>query len=257
MSEYSEGEIAIEAVRVVEEFGEIDMSRLIAELTVRMKPDGHDGRILAGRNDTYFSQKVRNLRSHNNKIFFSEVRYCKSTGKYVSREFEEYKRTKSGTEYAALVREKQDRTKKFYARKIDFAGLNAKREEIGKLGEALVFSDQKRKVAQFDASMVKCIRHVAKNEGDGAGYDILSFDRDGRVLYIEVKSTEGDKETPFYMSSTEYAFYELHKVNYIVARVYNLKADTGEGEIEYIPGGSFERIFEKEASEYRVFYKKN
>ena len=255
MSSYSEGEIAVEAVKVVEEFGEIDMSGLIRELAERMKPDGHDEQILAGRNDTYFSQKVRNLRSHNNKIFYSGVYYRDDIKKYVSREFKEYARTKSSREYAALVRKKQDRTRRFYARRIDFAALNEKKAEAGRAGERLVLADQKKKVAQSDPSMVKYIRHVSQTEGDGAGYDIGSFDGDGRVLYIEVKATKGGRETPFYMSSTEYAFYELHKDNYVIARVYGLTADMSAGEIEYIPGAEFEETFEKTASEYRVSYK--
>lgn len=39
-------------------------SDLIRELTYILKPDRPDAKILAGRNDTYFSQKVRNLVSH-------------------------------------------------------------------------------------------------------------------------------------------------------------------------------------------------
>ena len=63
MSKYEEKTIALEAVKIVEEFGEMTMGELIAELTDRMKPSGHDNDILSGRKDTYFSQKVRNLRS--------------------------------------------------------------------------------------------------------------------------------------------------------------------------------------------------
>ena len=46
------------------------------------------------------------------------------------------------------------------------------------------------------------IIHVSVDEGDGAGYDIQSFDYDaatGDVIeyYIEVKSTTGGIDTPF------------------------------------------------------------
>ena len=44
--------------------GKITTSQLIEELTVLMRPEGLDAEILNGRNDTYFSQKVRNLKSH-------------------------------------------------------------------------------------------------------------------------------------------------------------------------------------------------
>lgn len=44
--------------------GSITTSQLIDELTTLLKPEGIDAEILNGRNDTYFSQKVRNLKSH-------------------------------------------------------------------------------------------------------------------------------------------------------------------------------------------------
>ena len=45
--------------------GTISTSDLIVRLTNLFRPTGQDGMILANRNDTYFSQKVRNLKSHN------------------------------------------------------------------------------------------------------------------------------------------------------------------------------------------------
>lgn len=44
--------------------GFISTSDLIAGLTRIMHPTGIDAEILSGRSDTYFSQKVRNLKSH-------------------------------------------------------------------------------------------------------------------------------------------------------------------------------------------------
>ena len=41
-------------------------TELIDILTRLMKPTGKDAKIATGRNDTYFSQKVRNLVSHRN-----------------------------------------------------------------------------------------------------------------------------------------------------------------------------------------------
>lgn len=42
----------------------VTTSQLINHLIDVLKPSGHDMEILAGRRDTYFSQKVRNLKSH-------------------------------------------------------------------------------------------------------------------------------------------------------------------------------------------------
>jgi hypothetical protein len=44
--------------------GIISTTQLIDVLTQEFEPSGIDAEILEGRNDTYFSQKVRNLISH-------------------------------------------------------------------------------------------------------------------------------------------------------------------------------------------------
>lgn len=62
---YTEGELVIPALEILQENPQgVDMSFLITELTLRLSPEGKDVEILTGRNDTYFSQKVRNLKSH-------------------------------------------------------------------------------------------------------------------------------------------------------------------------------------------------
>lgn len=48
--------------------GIISTSDLILKLTKVMHPTGVDAEILKGRNDTYFSQKVRNLKSHDTLV---------------------------------------------------------------------------------------------------------------------------------------------------------------------------------------------
>lgn len=45
--------------------GKITMAKLIPLLINVMNPIGHDAEIIENRKDTYFSQKVRNLKSHN------------------------------------------------------------------------------------------------------------------------------------------------------------------------------------------------
>lgn len=46
--------------------GKIATSELIDKLTYQFNPAGRDAEIIYGRNDSYFSQKVRNLISHRN-----------------------------------------------------------------------------------------------------------------------------------------------------------------------------------------------
>lgn len=255
MSRYEEKTIALEAVKIVEEFGEMTMSELIAELTKRMRPTGHDNKILNGRKDTYFSQKVRNLRSHSNPIFFDNVVFDEEEGKYISKEYLKIKAQVSQKDYVEKLAKRKEKVITFYTRKLDYEKINKEKQEIGNKGELYVLNDQRKIIKQLNPKLVSKVRHVSKLDGDGAGYDIRSFNNEKEINYIEVKTTKGKKETPFYMSVTEFAFYELHRESYIIARVYNFDVNTGKGEIEYVKGNDFEASFEKEVSAYKLRYK--
>jgi hypothetical protein len=65
LTQYSEPELVLPALALLDRSpAGLTTSDLIRELTMILKPDGLDAKILAGRNDTHFSQKVRNLVSH-------------------------------------------------------------------------------------------------------------------------------------------------------------------------------------------------
>jgi predicted HNH restriction endonuclease len=63
----TESELVLPALWIMSQCkdGRISTTSLIRELTSIIQPTGIDAEILAGRRDTYFSQKVRNLKSHN------------------------------------------------------------------------------------------------------------------------------------------------------------------------------------------------
>ena len=66
---YTEEELIDPALFVLNEYGgPISTSTLISELNNLLHPEGDDAEILFGRNDTKFSQKVRNLISHKSLI---------------------------------------------------------------------------------------------------------------------------------------------------------------------------------------------
>ncbi len=66
---YSESELVVPALKILadpinREEG-VTTTMLISELRAMLNPSGHDIEIIAERADDYFSQKVRNLKSHN------------------------------------------------------------------------------------------------------------------------------------------------------------------------------------------------
>jgi hypothetical protein len=62
----TESELTVPTLRILEESRRpwTTTSELIHKLTGLFQPTGQDAAILAGRSDTYFSQKVRNMVSH-------------------------------------------------------------------------------------------------------------------------------------------------------------------------------------------------
>lgn len=75
---------------------------------------------------------------------------------------------------------------------------------LGRAGEEFVLEIEKRKLEKSQRpDLLKKIRWVSQDEGDGAGYDILSFEPDGRERLIEVKTTNGAARTPFFLSENE------------------------------------------------------
>ena len=74
----SESELILPSLYLMKKNGgNINTSLLIDLLTRLLKPEGRDAEILEGRKDTYFSQKVRNLKSHDT---FQRHGYATYTG---------------------------------------------------------------------------------------------------------------------------------------------------------------------------------
>ena len=107
-------------------------------------------------------------------------------------------------------------------RKFDPAARDARNRELGKLGEARVLaSEQTRLTSDGRADLADKIRWVSELDGDGAGYDILSFEKDGSERYLEVKTTVGYSRTPFYLSRNEIRFSQERPDGFRLFRLYD------------------------------------
>jgi hypothetical protein len=89
----------------------------------------------------------------------------------------------------------------------DYLEREARNRSLGNAGEELILQYEARRLHLEGAKHLSDrIEHVSRQRGDGLGYDILSFETDGRERFIEVKTTSYDAETPFYISPLEVAF---------------------------------------------------
>lgn len=135
-----------------------------------------------------------------------------------------------------VERKREQRQRYFKPRKIDWAKLNEHRTVLGLLGEEFAMKHEEERVSCFASEDVKRVIHVSKELGDGAGFDILSIDEDGNEIYIEVKTTEGRIDAPFYMTANEYSFFDIHKYknNSFIYRIYDFDKENNEGKVHVI-----------------------
>ncbi len=108
------------------------------------------------------------------------------------------------------------------AKKFDVAARDERNRALGKAGEERVLKHERNTLtAAGREDLAQQIRWVSEEEGDGAGYDIASFDADGRQRLIEVKTTNGWERTPFHVSRNELAVADERREEWCLFRLWN------------------------------------
>jgi Domain of unknown function (DUF3883) len=108
--------------------------------------------------------------------------------------------------------------------KRDYLDREARNASLGKAGEEFVAAfEQRRLHALGHTKLADKVEHVASTKGDGLGYDVHSFDENGRDRFIEVKTTAWGKETPFFISSNELQFSKSFSDQFHLYRVFEFR----------------------------------
>ncbi|MGC4073297.1 MAG: DUF3883 domain-containing protein [Nibricoccus sp.] len=109
-------------------------------------------------------------------------------------------------------------------RKHDYVAREARNLSLGKAGEELVLKFERYRLERQGLDrLASRVEHVSQTQGDGLGFDVLSFDEDGRERFIEVKTTAFARETPFFASSSELSFARTNAERYFLCRVFEFK----------------------------------
>jgi hypothetical protein len=107
-------------------------------------------------------------------------------------------------------------------RKFNPVERDFRNRKLGREGEELVLHFERERLEQRDrADLAKKIRWISEEDGDGAGYDILSFDEKGRERFLEVKTTVGSDITPFYITRNELSFSSERPDAFRLCRVFD------------------------------------
>jgi len=145
-------------------------------------------------------------------------------------------------------------TPTFRSRKVaDYSMRDERNRKLGLQGEELVLMEEKRRLLELGLhELSEAVTHTSVIEGDGAGYDIKSFNDDGSPRFIEVKTTRGGADTDFFMSVNEIRFADQHPDSYCLYRLYNFDVATNSAECYVHMGAIDDSTFNKKPINFRV-----
>ena len=107
---------------------------------------------------------------------------------------------------------------------VNYLEREANNRSLGLAGEEFVINFERARLIHAGAEkLASKIEHVAKEKGDGAGFDVLSFEKSGDERLIEVKTTKYGAHTPFYVSRNELAVSKSESVRYHLYRVFDFR----------------------------------
>jgi hypothetical protein len=140
----------------------------------------------------------------------------------------------------------------FLRRQATHPDQSARSAELGLAGELLVLEMERDTLVNAGRpDLADRVVHVSVIEGDSAGFDIRSFEANGSMRLIEVKTTCGPATTAFFVSPNELRMSQTHSSSYVLLRVfgYDWSAKTARF---YQVRGAIDLAFVLAPTEYQV-----
>ncbi|WP_177331713.1 DUF3883 domain-containing protein [Pseudomonas sp. NBRC 111123] len=139
-------------------------------------------------------------------------------------------------------------------RKFDYAARDEANRKLGRLGEDWVIGyEQHRLTLIGHPELFQSLEWISDTQGDGAGYDILSFESDVLHRYIEVKTTNGGIASPFIVSHNELEFSAEAGEQFYLYRVFQL---SGEPKLFILRGDLSSQLYLKPL-DYRASFREH
>jgi hypothetical protein len=132
---------------------------------------------------------------------------------------------------------------------VDVAGRDAANRALGRSGEQFVVELERAELHRAGRpDLAERVRWVADVDGDGLGYDVLSFSPDGSELHIEVKTTNGPKTAPFFVTENEVRVSERLALRFRLYRLFEFAS----GPRMYVRAGKLRDAFQLDAVVWRA-----
>lgn len=134
---------------------------------------------------------------------------------------------------------------------MDWALRDERNRSLGDRGEKLVLQHEIAKLVDAGRQdLAAQVEHVALVDSR-AGYDIRSFEIDGRELRIEVKTTAGPKSAAFFISANEVRASELFPDEFRIYRVFQIRGKDDQAGF-YVLKGDVTEVLDLVPSSYRA-----
>lgn len=107
-------------------------------------------------------------------------------------------------------------------RRYDVAERDAHNRALGAAGEELVYQHERSSlIALGRDDLARKVCWTSREDGDGFGYDVASYEPDGKTRLLEVKTTNGWERTPFHISRNECEVAEARRDEWHLVRLYD------------------------------------
>lgn len=137
-------------------------------------------------------------------------------------------------------------------RKVDYVLRDETNRRLGRAGEQWVLEfEQQRLRTQGQDELFQRVDWISDRLGDGAGYDILSYDAPSLPRYIEVKTTNGPHASSFVISRNELEFSKEVKDAFYLYRVFQFR----ESPALYMLNGDISKHLHLEPMDYRASFR--
>lgn len=134
----------------------------------------------------------------------------------------------------------------------NYLDIEARNRSLGLAGEELVLQFEHQRLWQAgQRRLAERLDHVSRTQGDHLGYDIHSFEEDGRDRLIEVKTTRFGSMTPFFVSRNELGVSVARQDDYHLYRLFHFSKQPKV----FVLGGSISSTCELEPVSFSVLPK--
>jgi hypothetical protein len=138
-------------------------------------------------------------------------------------------------------------------RKSDFAARDEANRLLGRNGEQWVLGFEQQRLQDAGlAELFQRVDWVSDRLGDGAGYDILSYDATDQPRYIEVKTTNGAHSSAFIMTRNELEFSQESGDAFHLYRVFQFRTTP----LLYMLRGDVSKQLHLEPIDYRASFRR-